>query len=257
MQQRDLLRRFTSHDVAPGTVVINEGEEGRGLFVVLSGELDVSRRTGRWHDRAARRPQDRRRVRRDVDRAKRSHHGDRRRDSARRPCCSSRASTSSRIVAGVPEIRSYLEALAEDREIDNQLVARRGRNSGGRANSDLGPILGPMTEETAAEKKPNGASKILWLLVAIALVFLWWYFRPDGSHKVAQPRRTADAAAAIDPRRHPRRSQGRRVAARSPRSSATSASSSCSSTTPATPPRPSSTARTSIPAQRGRDHRAL
>ena len=44
MQQRDLLRRFTSHDVAPGTVVINEGEEGRGLFVVLSGELDVSRR---------------------------------------------------------------------------------------------------------------------------------------------------------------------------------------------------------------------
>src|SRR5207237_10837042 len=44
MQQRDLLRRFTSHDVAPGTVVINEGEEGRGLFVVLSGELDVSRK---------------------------------------------------------------------------------------------------------------------------------------------------------------------------------------------------------------------
>ncbi len=38
------LRRFTSHDVAPGTVVINEGEEGRGLFVVLSGELEVARR---------------------------------------------------------------------------------------------------------------------------------------------------------------------------------------------------------------------
>src|ERR1700733_5195902 len=45
MQQRDLLRRFTSHDVAPGTVVINEGEDGRGLFVVLSGELEVSRRS--------------------------------------------------------------------------------------------------------------------------------------------------------------------------------------------------------------------
>ena len=28
----------------------------------------------------------------------------------------------SRIVAGVPEIKSYLEALAEDREIDNQLL---------------------------------------------------------------------------------------------------------------------------------------
>jgi len=45
LQQRDLLRRFTSHDVAPGTVVIHEGEQGRGLFVVLSGELDVSRRS--------------------------------------------------------------------------------------------------------------------------------------------------------------------------------------------------------------------
>ena len=49
MQQRDLLRRFTSHDVAPGTIVINENEDGRGLFVVLSGELDVSRRAADRH----------------------------------------------------------------------------------------------------------------------------------------------------------------------------------------------------------------
>jgi hypothetical protein len=28
----------------------------------------------------------------------------------------------SRIVSGVPEIKSYLEALAEDRDIDNQLL---------------------------------------------------------------------------------------------------------------------------------------
>jgi hypothetical protein len=27
-----------------------------------------------------------------------------------------------RMVSGVPEIKSYLEALAEDREIDNQLL---------------------------------------------------------------------------------------------------------------------------------------
>ena len=30
--------------------------------------------------------------------------------------------TVTRMVAGVPEIRSYLEALAEDRDIDNQLL---------------------------------------------------------------------------------------------------------------------------------------
>src|SRR5207302_7999846 len=41
-QQRiDLARRFTGHDVAPGTDVIREGDVGRGLFVVLTGELEV------------------------------------------------------------------------------------------------------------------------------------------------------------------------------------------------------------------------
>ncbi len=94
MQQRDLLRRFTSHDVAPGTVVINEGEEGRGLFVVLSGELDVSRRAADGTHGAARRAQDRRRVRRDVAAAKCAHDRDGRRAARRRRCCSSRASTS-------------------------------------------------------------------------------------------------------------------------------------------------------------------
>lgn len=54
-----------------------------------------------------------------------------------------------------------------------------------------------MTDEQEAPKKP-GASRILWLLVALAIVLLWWYFRPEGAHKVAQPL-DADAAAAVDP----------------------------------------------------------
>jgi CRP-like cAMP-binding protein len=121
MQQRDLLRRFTSHDVAPGTVVIHQGEQGRGLFVVLAGELDVSRRGG---DGAA------------VPLA-----GLRTGDVFGEMALVRNAPTTAtvvavrpatvlflareyveRIVAAVPEIRSYLEALAEDREIDNQLV---------------------------------------------------------------------------------------------------------------------------------------
>lgn len=41
-QQRvDLARRFTGHDVAPGTCIIREGDPGRGLYVVLAGEVEV------------------------------------------------------------------------------------------------------------------------------------------------------------------------------------------------------------------------
>jgi len=120
MQQRALLRRFTSHDVAAGTVVIHEGEDGRGLFVVLSGELDVSRRssegnvplgglrTGDVFGEMA--------VLRNTQ-------------TAATVVCVRPATVLflaheyvARIVAAVPEIRSYLEALAEHREIDNQLV---------------------------------------------------------------------------------------------------------------------------------------
>jgi CRP-like cAMP-binding protein len=121
MQQRDLLRRFTSHDVAPGTVVINEGEEGRGLFVVLSGDLDVSRRMadGSMVPLGGLRTGDvfgemslLRNVRTSATVV------------AQRPATVLFLAREyvSRIVEAMPEIRSYLEALAEDREIDNQLV---------------------------------------------------------------------------------------------------------------------------------------
>lgn len=121
LSQRDLLRRFTSHDVAPGTVVIREGEQGRGLFVVLSGELDVARRgsdgqpvplgglrTGDVFGEMA--------ILRNAA-------------TTATVVCVRQATVLflareyvARIVAAVPEIKSYLEALAEDREIDNQLV---------------------------------------------------------------------------------------------------------------------------------------
>ncbi|MGN6106165.1 MAG: cyclic nucleotide-binding domain-containing protein, partial [Kofleriaceae bacterium] len=121
MQQRDLLRRFTSHDVAPGTVIIHEGEEGRGLFVVLSGELDVSRRgadgasiplaglrTGEVFGEMA------------LLRNARTTAT----VVAQRPATVLFLARSyvDRVVDAVPEIRNYLEALAEDREIDNQLL---------------------------------------------------------------------------------------------------------------------------------------
>jgi CRP-like cAMP-binding protein len=40
-QRLDLARRFTGHDVAPGTDIIREGDVGRGLYIVLAGEVEV------------------------------------------------------------------------------------------------------------------------------------------------------------------------------------------------------------------------
>jgi CRP-like cAMP-binding protein len=119
MQQRDLLRRFTSHDVAPGTVVINEGEEGRGLFVVLSGELEVSRRAPSVVPLGTLKTGD---VFGEMALLRGA--------STTATVIAQRQATVlflardyvARMVAGVPEIRSYLEALAEDRETDNQLA---------------------------------------------------------------------------------------------------------------------------------------
>lgn len=45
-QRLDLVRRFTAHDVAAGTEIIHEGDQGRGLFVLLAGEVDVSKIDG-------------------------------------------------------------------------------------------------------------------------------------------------------------------------------------------------------------------
>jgi cAMP-dependent protein kinase regulator len=117
VQQRDLLRRFTEHDVVAGTDIIHENDAGRGLFVVLSGELEVIKgedtalanlRTGEVFGEMAL-------IRGGETSA------------------SVRAVTPAtvlflakeyvdRMVAGVPQIRSYLETLTEDRELDTQLT---------------------------------------------------------------------------------------------------------------------------------------
>ncbi len=40
-QRMDLLRRFEAHKVMPGTVLVRQGEEGRGLYLILHGEAEV------------------------------------------------------------------------------------------------------------------------------------------------------------------------------------------------------------------------
>ena len=119
-QQRDLLRRFTSHDVAPGTVIIHAGDEGSGLFVVLTGECDVVGRddTGRDVPLGQLRTGD-------VFGEMALLRG----GATTATVTASRQSTVlflareyvARLCGNFPEIKRYLEALAEDREIDNQL----------------------------------------------------------------------------------------------------------------------------------------
>jgi CRP-like cAMP-binding protein len=41
-QQAELLRRFEGVEVDPGTDIIRQGEQGQGLYAVLSGELEVT-----------------------------------------------------------------------------------------------------------------------------------------------------------------------------------------------------------------------
>jgi CRP-like cAMP-binding protein len=122
-QQRELLRRFTSHDVAPGTVIIHQGEPGRGLFVVLTGELEVLRRS---HDHDA--PQS----------ISVLTSGDVFGEIALLRGGETSATvvaiqpstvlflgreTVERMIEAFPELHRYLNELAGDREIDNTLMA--------------------------------------------------------------------------------------------------------------------------------------
>lgn len=42
-QRHDLIKRFEAHKVARGTVVVRQGEEGRGIYLILHGKVEVVR----------------------------------------------------------------------------------------------------------------------------------------------------------------------------------------------------------------------
>ena len=45
-QRLELLRRFSAHEVTPGTMIVREGQEGKGLYLILTGEVDVTKVDG-------------------------------------------------------------------------------------------------------------------------------------------------------------------------------------------------------------------
>ncbi len=120
-QQRDLLRRFTSHDVAPGTDIIHQGDEGMGLFVVLSGEMDVfSEEAGKTTPLATLRSGD-------VFGEMALIRGEPTNATVRAAKLSTVLFLArdyvNRLVAIAPDIKKYLLALAEDRQMATELLA--------------------------------------------------------------------------------------------------------------------------------------
>jgi CRP-like cAMP-binding protein len=124
-QRLDLIRRFTAHDVAQGVDVIREGQPGRGLFVLLSGELDVSKLDGAERVLLAT-----------------LHPGDVfgeislvHEQNATATVTAARQSTVlflakeifQRLVEAVPEIRAYVDNLAEERLMDTRIVLEASR----------------------------------------------------------------------------------------------------------------------------------
>jgi CRP-like cAMP-binding protein len=124
-QQRDLLRRFTAHDVAPGTAIIRQGDEGRGLFVVLSGDVEVTSLApdGEPTPLATLRAGD-------IFGEMALMRGG---PTSATVTAASAATVLylardyvDRIVAAVPEILNYLQTLTETRELDTQLAMQPG-----------------------------------------------------------------------------------------------------------------------------------
>ncbi|RMH39227.1 MAG: cyclic nucleotide-binding domain-containing protein [Deltaproteobacteria bacterium] len=120
-QRLDLLRRFTAHDVAPGTPIIHEGDDGRGLFVVLSGELDVTKAApdGGTLPLATLRAGD---VFGEMALVRGGPTTATVTAASPATVLFLAREVVDRLVAGVPEIRQYLDGLAESRYVDTQIV---------------------------------------------------------------------------------------------------------------------------------------
>ena len=125
-QRLDLVRRFTAHDVAPGVVVLREGEPGRGLFVLLAGEVDVSKADGEEKVLLATLKSG------DVFGEISLLHD----QPASATVTAARQSTVLflprevflRLVQAFPEIRDYVSQLSDDRLLDTRLLLEAGHD---------------------------------------------------------------------------------------------------------------------------------
>ncbi|MCC7538122.1 MAG: cyclic nucleotide-binding domain-containing protein [Deltaproteobacteria bacterium] len=127
-QRFELVRRFSAHDVAAGTVLIRESEQGRGLFVILHGEVDVSKRDG--EDQVLLATLRGGEVFGEISLLE---------DTPTTATVVAARQTNIlflprdaflRLVKALPELESYFRELAEERQLDARLVLERSREGG-------------------------------------------------------------------------------------------------------------------------------
>jgi CRP-like cAMP-binding protein len=124
-QRQQLAARFSAHDVAPGTVLIREGDVGRGIFLILSGEVDVTKVDGDARVLLA--------VLKTGDVFGEIALIEQGPTTA--TVTASRSTTVlflareyfERLVQEVPALRAYFEQLAEERQMDTNLVLASSR----------------------------------------------------------------------------------------------------------------------------------
>lgn len=124
-QQMDLIRRFDGHEVAAGTQIIQEGAPGLGLFVILAGEVEVTKRQSEADGGETEVSLARLRAGEMFGEMSLINH---------QPTSASvRAASRStilflgrdyfqRLIVALPEIRQYFEGLSERRNLESQLV---------------------------------------------------------------------------------------------------------------------------------------
>jgi CRP-like cAMP-binding protein len=137
-QRLQLASRFTAHDAPAGTVIIREGEVGRGLFLLLSGQVEVTRMDN--GNRVTLAILESGAVFGEIALIE---HG-----TTTATVTALRNSTVlflsrelfDRLVQGVPELRTYFENLAQDRLLDTHLTLSAARDSAAELHED-DPIL--------------------------------------------------------------------------------------------------------------------
>ncbi len=133
-QRVQLASRFSAHDAPSGTVIIREGDIGRGLFLLLSGQVEVSRADN--GQRVTLATLDSGDVFGEIALIEQG--------TTTATVTALRNSTVlflsrelfDRLVQGVPELRAYFENLAQDRMMDTNLTLSAAREGAEELHED-------------------------------------------------------------------------------------------------------------------------